>query len=314
MLQEPSAASEFKRIMEMPTGLEIDGGEGPSELTNPLFFFAGLIQVGYKFILFILSLFTFPVEVFIRKNLGERYFTLPKVLLGFVFLNLYTLFVGGLLGRSSILIGLVLLAYLVLCAMHAWAIRKRKKAKRLCHSRYLGDSLRFWQKLPIYEKIGQYGVQRWLEPSALIGLGVVFFFITKFWGVFLLFSGFALFLKHYAIHREFVSHLLNTIDKRIEGEQLEKALTEWTDPADLATDGYVLPPFIITQSPGERLDFLTSLGNLSPELQQLYNESTEGKSYRPGRYLRPKDEEPPTPPPPVDPDQDPKPPVPMAPA
>src|SRR5690606_15260867 len=102
MLQEPSAASEFKRIMEMPTGLEADGGEGPSELTNPLFFFAGLIQVGYKFILFILSLFTFPVEVFIRKNLGERYFTLPKVLLGFVFLNLYTLFVGGLLGRNSI--------------------------------------------------------------------------------------------------------------------------------------------------------------------------------------------------------------------
>lgn len=241
-------------------------GFGPPEAVkvqersaNSILFFGGLVQFVYNGLVFVLSLFTVPAEVFLRCNFGERYLTLPRMALGYLLIALYWNFtglIGGAFSRQSLALGgigkALSAAYVLACLVHFGSVAVRKLKGVRCYSRYAGDSLLPWRRLPFYDAIGgQYNVQLYGEPLLLIALHFVLKPFVPQLGVFFLLCGVSLLVKGYAQHAAFRQRVLDTVDRQIEAEQLGKAVSEWKDPAGLATEGYVIPSYL-RQRPAEQ--------------------------------------------------------------
>jgi hypothetical protein len=219
-------------------------------------FVGELIQFAYNFLIFVLSLFSIPAEVFLRYNFGQRYLTFGKMILGYFLILVYwnitslgSVFSSG----NSILLGLVsngfLYGYLIACVAHFLIVQRRSFRGIRCYSKYAGDSLPFWRKLPFYEAIGgQYNVQLYLEPLLLFLLSIITGPLLPGMGTFLFMCSISLFLKGYTQHAAFRQRIMDITDQQIEAEQVSQAVTRWQDPAGLKTEGYVMPSYMARYS------------------------------------------------------------------
>ena len=280
-----------KEFFELNEGLLttttiLEGGNGNGAAVLKLIYIIPLLFFRLLFAFF--TVLTFPVEVFIRRNMGERYFSFFNIGIGFFVIILFFIYLNSLLYLGVQLeiletypqlliypMQVIIFAYLVACIFHIRAIWWRKKRKIKCHSKYCGDSLRFWNKLPYIKNYGQYYIQLYFEPAAFILVGTILSFFISFYGSLLINCGIGLFIKYYSFHRFLVSQLLNSIDQQLEAEAYHKALKGWTEPSNLGTQGVVIPEFIKHQEPLERLNALKTIGELHPSLQELYRQSLE---------------------------------------
>jgi len=174
------------------------------------------------------------VEVFLRREFGERYLSNIRLTLGFIMLVFvgFSGFIFGLIGRSNRntqstsggwggwVFTLFFIAFLVLSAMHRWRIRSRNRKGIEWHSLSFGIS---W--LSGVAPWGDWTLYTVVEPLVVLVLGIVFgllgFTATTLW---LLMSAIALFIKNQMIYMQHRDRILDLMDNRIEARNFQPSL------------------------------------------------------------------------------------------
>lgn len=229
------------------------------------------------FYLLVCSL-SFAAEVFLRRRLGERYFTIFRA-----FLGMMTIYIGheaalymkyrdasifyGLSGSTPerpMFYGLFLAAYLLATVAHYAFFKWRVRRGTRWHSRSSG--------IPHLMLIG-YGYWRTVqivEPTAVFVAGfTVLMLMRAHFGYFLIAVSVAMLFKSALEYGDARRKLLDAIDSTIESEHMAEAL-DGTHPVQ-KTEGFVIPGASAWQ-PAERQTMLTlkdAFEALDPSLQDL---------------------------------------------
>jgi hypothetical protein len=209
------------------------------------------------FLVFLVKPLAATTEAVFRKEFGERYFTAWDVFAGaglIVFSSILALPLAALVAAvtglpwllfalPNLLFGAIwLVTFLVFSFMHLGRIRERTAQGILWHSYCCGCSR-------VSEK--------W-QPFYPVVLGIVLCVCQLYGpGVLMIASGFISLLMRVREAALFYARVLDTIDARIENEQLSDAVLKRSDPK--ATSGFVAPlPAYVSRK--HRAKFLQGMG------------------------------------------------------
>jgi hypothetical protein len=201
----------------------------------------------YAFVEFLAAQFAKTIEVYFRKDFGQRYFGLGNVFGSaltfglYLFITLFS-FIGGSLRQTptskdddSWILGLFFLGFVALGFLHQFTAWLRQRRGQRWHSRYAGTShLAFlWPGNP-------YIVQRFIEPaiSLIIGL-LILNYVNRPLGAWLIFASFCLAATEQINATRARNRILDAIDAQIEAKHLGEAIAGNKDVED--TEGFVLP-------------------------------------------------------------------------
>jgi len=262
----------------------------------------GWAKIIYQLITSIVQIASLPFEVVLRKQMGVRYLSAAPVLASLI-LIIASGFFGGWLDRSidrtaarfshatGVDVGfgeseardrleaadeaagfnpafaVILAVYLVAVLGQVTLIGNRQRKGIRCHSRYGGDSWGFWSKIPRFP--GQYYWQYYIEPLGIVVTGLALRGISPSLSLYFLIGGLGLFIKHNLAHRKFMTSVLDAMDAQIESRWASEYMTDWKEPGAIATEGFVVPPFIMKQSRAEKLQYFATTAKLDPKLQDL---------------------------------------------
>ncbi|MCB0711329.1 MAG: hypothetical protein KDD67_03260 [Ignavibacteriae bacterium] len=221
-----------------------------------------------QMILGVFELFASPgralIEVFIRKNFGERYFRLSTVIGTFLFFAMLPFWSYILLGFFSLVSPLPgsmrgeldavyaqeniwmkflgLYIYLVFFLwkgiQHYKAMKDRPSALEVPRfSYYSGNKLPFFWNLEIGGRKGDPRIiECWLEPAPFFIGGIVLTLIGQALGPVLVFSSIVYSVSYYVAYRESDNNIMDMIDLKIINEELEN--TFLYDKDEQETRGY----------------------------------------------------------------------------
>lgn len=188
------------------------------------------------------------VEVFLRRDFGERYLSNIRLMLATIML----LFIGtggtliGLIRRSDDreasrmgggwVFVIFFLIYLGLCLYHRWQIRSRNQQGIQWHSLSFGTS---W--LSGVTPWGDWTLYTVVEPLLTIVVGLVFTIMDmSAVGIWWLVAGVALFLKNQMVYTQYRDKILDLIDSRIEAGYFQESLN---GAPKQKTAGFSVVPF-----------------------------------------------------------------------
>ncbi|MGB5943276.1 MAG: hypothetical protein WBG71_10370 [Leeuwenhoekiella sp.] len=196
------------------------------------------------------------VEVFLRRNFGERYITLAQSIGLFFILIVSSFWAAGmakLMGAaiSTTIYGIVLslifaLAFLVMSIIHRLEINKYGTTydfKRFSLSN--GDPIPFLKQIIGRDlwgfKITQYRYNLFVEPAIPFLIGIVLCLTVVFLplGILLAFCGFIFFIRNFAIAQGARNFVLDIIDKKISSESQHDLIVNRKPPSE--TKGVYLP-------------------------------------------------------------------------
>lgn len=226
----------------------------------------------FKWVLALLMLisgcFTVSVVGFLRKDMGERYFSLINLFFGysvvanFVFLgNFIGMAAGGHFSQAMLLF---YLGFVGTSFYHLSEIRRKNKAGVEWHSMHHGTSL---LPLPISEEI----ILKLWEPLLVFFAGLL---LTKFSpqaGVWLVISGISLLINNHIVFYFERQKFLDARDAGIEARNLGKALQG--KPAR-QTNGFVIAAStmqLFRHEGGLRDAFL----RMSPDIRRAFDSDAE---------------------------------------
>ncbi|MBI4879417.1 MAG: hypothetical protein HY812_07115 [Planctomycetes bacterium] len=171
-------------------------------------------------------MFSVTVEVFLRRNFGERYLSGPVLVGGALAVHLVTTALAGrpLLEPRGASLGamLYLWAYASLCVGHKLVIWRRDRTGERWHSLSDGTSRRLFDHVPIAPRI----VQMYVEPALVAVVGLALLLADRVLGGYLLLASLAFLVKGQMTHRRRREAWLDYVDKTIEAEELHAALVE----------------------------------------------------------------------------------------
>jgi len=234
-----------------------------------------------------LSIGSLPVEAILRRNMGARYFNPLSVALSYGFVLVFILLVrtvglhrnitsytnaerSALFASIAIFSGFLLMSPVCSIWQFVWIARRRRLRVR-CHSRYPGDSLPIWGKIPDW--VGRYQWQFYIEPSLIAVVGCIAWRGSAILGMYFILAAIALFAKHAIMHMRLTGAILDSIDAQIESEQMQSYISEWKEPSAAATEGFIVPPIVKTLSKEQRVKYFDATSNLDPRLQELLGEN-----------------------------------------
>lgn len=194
----------------------------------------GLMNLAYV----IFGYFCISVEVFLRRDFGERYLGIFNLQAGylvvFIFAGINPLLVPY--GNGSALIGILSPAFIGMAIYHRYVIWRRLKKGEIWHSYYRGTPLGYWSLLPIsasYETI-----EKWLEPALLGIITVLLSKVDMLASIWLGFSTFSLFVHTHVDYYNLRQSILDMQDSQIQSAYMDQAL-QGKSPHD--TKGFVIP-------------------------------------------------------------------------
>lgn len=176
------------------------------------------------------------VEVFFRREFGERYMGALSFFGAFV--SMLSLVMGSIVLGSffsddfSLLMVLHGIAFLVVCSLHLVAILKRIKNNIRWHSRYSGIPLQFWQKLPWPRSASEHTIKRFLEPGLIGLLAFVISPVDSVYSLFLWFAASAMFIRANLEHLIQYGRMLDAIDSQIDAEEMNNSVIKGRQPAE----------------------------------------------------------------------------------
>jgi len=195
------------------------------------------------FILAFLRMMCMSVEVFIRKNIGERYISLLHTVgIVVVYMTLMIFTVSITPAFDTLLMHIFFLSSLVLVLYHVIKARLRHREEVEIHSYYGGTPLPV-EFIPIPENF----FRIYLEPILILIIGVLLFFLGQTiddlyflygFGIYLAFVGVLMFIKaqiEYHIQR---NNYLDLLDKKIESDAISDVM-KGKNPKD--TKGFAIP-------------------------------------------------------------------------
>ena len=234
------------------------------------------ITVLLAVLMFLFWILSFPVEIILRSNFGERYYGVQGTIISILYF-----FVGGTLLQANdgqvFLIGIFCLFVAVRGLYHVYFIVKRNQKGIRWHSYAGGTSWDFWK----HWNISHSKVQLYIEPLLCISIGALFLSLSygeltqsidysdanlELLGFQAIIGGLALFGKGVIIAYRDRQAFLNTQDSKIESEMLEDVLVKQKPPTE--TMGFTVagakPPTL-----RERHELMDMYKRLNPELQEM---------------------------------------------
>jgi len=226
-------------------------------------------------ITFIFRSLSLSFEVFLRKNIGERYLTIFHLIALFAFYILLVLFtVEKIAAFDEFVVQGFFIVSLVVGIIHIIAAKKRHRKKIEIHSYYSGT--------PTISKYisnaEEHIIKMYYEPLAIVSWGIVMYYVGQHhyysvYGLGLYFIGgsIVLFIKgqiEYYIGR---NRYLDALDKKIESEMLSEAL-QGRSPKD--TKGFSIPG-VKNPSQKDRKKIEEMYRAIDPSLLRLMNQSKE---------------------------------------
>jgi hypothetical protein len=202
----------------------------------------------YAFVEFLAAQFAKTIEVYFRKDFGQRYFGIGNVFGSILTFGLYLSAVPYLMERStrrspatasaeddSWILGLFFLGFVALGLLHQIAAWLRQRRGQRWHSRYSGTS-----HLAFLSPGNPYIVQRYIEPGIAFVIGwLLFNYLNRPLGAWLIFASFCLAATEAINAKRARNRILDAIDAQIEAKHLGEALAGNKDAED--TEGFVLP-------------------------------------------------------------------------
>jgi len=265
--------------MQIPQMLEGDGRPDLGAI------FQAILSFAWTGLVLFMGLFSFPLEVFVRWNFGERYLTILRFFLGgAVLFGCYMIAAawsgvphlarfGEMPGPPTIEGTYIVLncLFTILWIAHKAMIGWRNHRRIRWHSRSSGASLLLW--LPFRDRIGgQYYIQLFVEPLLALAAGGILWQARsgRPLALFLLLAGLALLLKGIFAHVQFRGKMLDAIDQHLEGRGFDEAFAEWTDQGRVpqSANGFQVTPFFNKMSK-EELGYHKTTRKLSNGLQAI---------------------------------------------
>lgn len=134
----------------------------------------GDIYKNYQWVIYtilaISRFMSFPVYVFLHRNIGERTYSVISVYFHLILLGVATFNISDIFNRTKdggLNLNVIVWLFIGLIIYNAYKCRKRNKTGEHIHSRSIGEPYGFWSLLPWGERpsitIGIY------EPLAIIG-------------------------------------------------------------------------------------------------------------------------------------------------
>ena len=265
--------------------LAIDASDGhKAEFVARLFSGPGFDQVlpMINLVIVVLGWFSLSIEVFLRKDFGERYlspirfflawFAFSTLAFGGQVVNLMGMAYGpreggevwkGLL--SGLLFHVLYWGFLIMSAWQFRRISKRNKRGERWHSWSFGVS-RFSGL--IGRKVGSFTIDDWalyrfIEPTAIFALAVLVGLVSVPAGSWLWLASVTLLLKNNYMYAQAHGRLLDLVDAQIEGQYLQAALrgedkqktagySVVRAPSALDKDGDGMPDTLQTAPPSQQ--------------------------------------------------------------
>jgi hypothetical protein len=183
------------------------------------------LMVVTQLALVILGWLSVSVEVFIRRDFGERYLTWLRLLLGYMAMDLFTLipriiftFVPFVSINVVPVSSLFFKGFVVLALYHQWRIWRRNRKGIAWHSESFGISrLAF---LPVSDWI----LYRFVEPLLCLVIGLFLRYLDPATGIWLIIASIALFVKNQMVFSAQRGRFLDVIDARIESAAMQGVL------------------------------------------------------------------------------------------
>lgn len=208
------------------------------------------------------------VEVFLRGNFGERYFSIMGIYSKVV---LYAVLLLIAFNASSQLetfpLGVYFFAAFLACLWHQFVIYRRSRQGKRWHSRYPGYS-HLTAILPLDHAV----IQRWVEPLLCVVAGSLLTPFNQALGAWIMFAGMCLGVTEALAEARFRTILLDAIDKDIESRNMRAVLIEQKDAKQ--TEGFVIP--VGKMKPQQRESILNGLTS-------LYDRAKEAITHQGGR-------------------------------
>jgi hypothetical protein len=214
----------------------------------------------YHVTMIMLGWWSLPLELFLRKEFGERYLSLLRIWIAWMLLGTFTFFYSlfaamagdpmaffaysGMTqsmwntGMSGLLYHLFYYAFILLAIWHRYRIWKRGRDGQPWLSICFGVShlemipwQRLIEKIPYagsfisrYVTIDDYFLYRFLEPVLCLLLGRLIHPVDGFLGTFITISAVALFVKNAMVYNQMRGQMLDMMDAAISSSYLAEAL------------------------------------------------------------------------------------------
>lgn len=163
--------------------------------------------------------FAFSLLPIIRRDFGQRSFDLSHIFLiigAFFFLSTISNF-----GKLGLVLFIGTIAY------HSYVVRKRAKNGDNWFSRSLGQS--YLMQTPLSIKYSENILHRFVEPIIVCVIGLFFFKIDYFFGMYLITAGIGIAIIENQLHQQFWHNMLDQIDSDILSKFYNKQLKQALD-------------------------------------------------------------------------------------
>lgn len=198
--------------------MEVDGQKGDFDLFRDMKFVVNLV-------ILIASFFSKTVEVFLRRDFGERYLRFEILFFTFVVLNFMTLFsntLNPITGMMSISGGLLIFSYAFLAVgvYHKIKIIMRSYEGEIdTHSYCFGRQWGIWKRIfpddGFFNKMFPLFNHRVTEPAFIFIIGLLAMAVDATLGRFIMFAGFCLMISMQLYYKMELTRFLDRNDARI---------------------------------------------------------------------------------------------------
>ncbi len=192
---------------------------------NKVITFRRCCKVGLWIALRLIRLLPVSLEVFFRHTFGQRYgwdFLFSFVLF-YIYKSIAQYFSAG---ASSILLDVFFWAFGSLASYHQVSMWARRRGNIQVHSRSTGLSWNIWEQLRFNPQI----VQRYFEPALAFLFGGLIVHSSFALALWIKVSAVSLFIKGQLQRFTLQARLWDTMDSKIEAEQLHSTIAERNGP------------------------------------------------------------------------------------
>jgi hypothetical protein len=224
------------------------------------------------FFKYILKIFLTSFEVYLRTNIGERYHSfinVSSIIVVYAFLRGFSEMFSPIFSTLPVDIFFILATVLGLRQL----FKANRGGETEIHSFYSGRPV----LLNIFPSIKEENVKLFVEPILLAVIGAGFFVVGRYlyyplygFGLVIFSGGVLLYLKEFVEQAISRSQYLDALDKKIESEELEKALSGKYNASE--TKGFAIPKVRIEKE-ADRRKVADMYRALDPSLQQIMERS-----------------------------------------
>lgn len=226
------------------------------------------LQTLVSLVMIMLGWVTLALEVFLRRDFGERYLSWVRIILAWIVLSTFFVFaitIGSIFGEISRLLVLFVVGFAILCLFHRIQIWRRNRRRAIWHSMSFGINwfAPVWERMQrALQERGLGGLARYfddwtffrlIEPLFCLWLAFLVRFIDPIMAIWLGLSGLALLLKNNLIYNAMYSRFLDLMDAKIEAGFYSEALAGKPKGATAGFSVVSLPPQVRRVAAGQPL-------------------------------------------------------------